>query len=1000
MPDTHNASSVASPLVLKIERQLVTIEQPFTMWLDCRDQTVLLKVSPKTEWGLSKAEIDRFIEKIEPEIRTFLSQDRRVPGYDGFEAGSWFKICILGRRFSVHLFENPIASGDLEVNFVEEEPRTLKEGILERIYLRSRRAMRFVDLRIVAIELQRLQAQGIDSVQLLRSDIDFIKYISRFIDFSDINDACARFYEEILGENHGGQFKFVNQFEHYMNVANSISNIFVNESQEAYVGKVLDRYGNVRSISFSILPVEDSDRNLEGQLVIYDDWTNRLEQSSDDHYRLNSSNLRFGKVDTLEIDCTDMIAELSRLGVETVDQVDDFVLSQKEEALKVCKYVAEYGVEGENSDIFKIAFGDKYNYKDYGTLPHLLRTAQSLKFVLGGEFGESQQVEYVGPGGEIIVASVSFRALHRENGKATRVLMVISDLTSQVDHANSSLKLAETFENLFESAPIGLLQVDFSPLTAYCQETFHGEIELARQALQELTIPENILKQCTVNRANASYRKTRREIEIPGSIWQYSNELGMKGMARTCNIYSHLLSTREVKGIEVKSVVDGIQRTLIAGASVLSRDGVWPREVLYSIQDVTKKAEAERISVQAVARYASLFESSPMAQFELDMGQFAIRIFDEVGSDPENIDQTLLTNEELKELYMASEFLLMNQQAREMFGQVSFQEFLKLIGRSGNENLEILDFSYRSMAKEGFYIRNNIELTTIDGVERVLNLQCTPLEWIGMWPSVVLISMTDVTDETSAYRALEDLTQDLERQVEMRTEALSTINKNLSSFAYTVSHDLQSPLRSLSSRLNSLKSKYLDSNEVPDKDKFSFELNKSIRQVNDLGEMILALLKLSAIGPDRLERKRVDLDEGLDQIVASVFEEHQIKIKKEPPGFGYWWCDRRLIQSVWQNLIDNALKYRSPDRELELVLKSWEDNGGKWFSITDNGIGIEHKNLERIFVAFERIHGGAGFGVGLSSVKRICEVHGGRIEAESEVGVGTTIRFWLPPVNS
>ena len=103
------------------------------------------------------------------------------------------------------------------------------------------------------------------------------------------------------------------------------------------------------------------------------------------------------------------------------------------------------------------------------------------------------------------------------------------------------------------------------------------------------------------------------------------------------------------------------------------------------------------------------------------------------------------------------------------------------------------------------------------------------------------------------------------------------------------------------------------------------------------------------------------------------------------------------------NLMDNAIKYRNPDKPLELMLRTWNDDKHLYFSIKDNGMGIKKENLRKIFDKFYRVHTGnkhdvKGFGLGLAYVKKVVDLHQGEIKAESDLGKGTKFTVSLPVI--
>ncbi len=153
------------------------------------------------------------------------------------------------------------------------------------------------------------------------------------------------------------------------------------------------------------------------------------------------------------------------------------------------------------------------------------------------------------------------------------------------------------------------------------------------------------------------------------------------------------------------------------------------------------------------------------------------------------------------------------------------------------------------------------------------------------------------------------------------------------------------------------------------------------------------------------KKKELDLNELADN-VANTFTlrvEHTgghivTDLKAEYPKI---YVDEMHFTNVLFNLLDNAVKYKHPDRPVELKLKTWNDQEHLFLSLKDNGVGLKKENLKKIFEKFYRVHTGnvhdvKGFGLGLAYVKKIVELHKGNIHAESEKGKGTTFIIQLP----
>jgi PAS domain S-box-containing protein len=251
-----------------------------------------------------------------------------------------------------------------------------------------------------------------------------------------------------------------------------------------------------------------------------------------------------------------------------------------------------------------------------------------------------------------------------------------------------------------------------------------------------------------------------------------------------------------------------------------------------------------------------------------------------------------------------------------------------------------------------------------------------------------IIMFTEVITEKVAIR--ENLIQ-LNRQ-------LVVSNKELEQFAYVASHDLQEPLRMVSSFMQLLEEKYKPQLDDTARQYIDFAVDGADR----MKKLILDLLTFSRIGTEKKLDETVDLNKLIEEIrhslMMSINEcEAQIKIGPLP----VIQANRMQMTQLFQNLISNALKYRS-DKTPEIEIGHNETDHNYVFYIKDNGIGIDSKYFQKIFVIFQRLHNKtaySGTGVGLSICKKIVEKHGGIISLQSEPGNGSTFNFTIPKIN-
>ena len=261
-----------------------------------------------------------------------------------------------------------------------------------------------------------------------------------------------------------------------------------------------------------------------------------------------------------------------------------------------------------------------------------------------------------------------------------------------------------------------------------------------------------------------------------------------------------------------------------------------------------------------------------------------------------------------------------------------------------------------------------------------------------------------VRDEQGApdyfIAVIEDITERMEAEEKLRTlnEDLIRSNRELEQFAYIASHDLQEPLRMVSSYTQLLARRY---GELLDQDAKDF-IGFAVDGANRMQQLIQDLLAYSRITTRGKPPEPLDSHDALGEAVANLQATIQesgalVTTVDLPRVMG----DRGQLVQVFQNLIANAVKFHRPE-EPPRIHVSAERTGGFWtFRVADNGIGIESKYFDQVFQVFQRLHTRSeypGTGIGLAICKRAIERFGGRIWVESEPGTGSTFFFTLPEV--
>jgi signal transduction histidine kinase len=236
------------------------------------------------------------------------------------------------------------------------------------------------------------------------------------------------------------------------------------------------------------------------------------------------------------------------------------------------------------------------------------------------------------------------------------------------------------------------------------------------------------------------------------------------------------------------------------------------------------------------------------------------------------------------------------------------------------------------------------------------------------------------------------------KELSLRAQALARSNADLEQFAYVASHDLQEPLRMVSSYCQLLAQRYKDKLDSEALEFIQFAVDGARR----MQVLINDLLQYSRVSTRGKPFEPVDLTEVLEDAKANLrfaIEESGAVITNDPlPTVA---VDRTQITQVMQNLLGNAIKFRN-EKPPRIHVGVTRDKRWWEISVRDNGIGFEQKFADRIFGVFQRLHTRdqyPGTGIGLAVVKKIVERHGGRIRAESEPGKGSCFTFTLPASN-
>ncbi len=240
------------------------------------------------------------------------------------------------------------------------------------------------------------------------------------------------------------------------------------------------------------------------------------------------------------------------------------------------------------------------------------------------------------------------------------------------------------------------------------------------------------------------------------------------------------------------------------------------------------------------------------------------------------------------------------------------------------------------------------------------------------------------------------MNQQLEQRVRDRTAELEAANRELEAFAYSVSHDLRSPLRGINGWSAALEE---DCGDQLDPHGRAY-LSRLRAESQRMGELIDGLLQLSRIGRQPMKAEAVDLAEVARKIATRLEEQNpdrRIEFAIGQQGTVVSG-DPRLLEIALTNLLENAVKFTGP-REVARIEFGCEPEGSQpVYYVRDNGVGFDMEYVGTLFGAFQRLHRASEFpgtGIGLATVQRVIRRHGGRVWAEAKMGEGAVFRFTI-----
>jgi PAS domain S-box-containing protein len=350
-------------------------------------------------------------------------------------------------------------------------------------------------------------------------------------------------------------------------------------------------------------------------------------------------------------------------------------------------------------------------------------------------------------------------------------------------------------------------------------------------------------------------------------------------------------------------------------------------------------------------------------------------------------------NEGIATLNLQGTVLFCNRQLAEMLqvpaGRVVGSQFKSFLPNEGQ-----LQWSqWISTAQQGS-LRIEARLLRSDGAIVPVQLSLSEIPLDEQEPGICLVA-SDLTNQKAAQDQIRKFNEELEKRVALRTEQLRTVNDDLEAYNYGVAHDLRSPLRHIQGFADILLHEP-ESHLSPDGRRYLSLINKEASRMETL---IQGLLGLSRVGRQTLQFQQTDFNTLVKDVIDTLSPDAgERQVEWRVTRMPVVRCDPVLMKIVFTNLLANALKFSRPRSPAVIEIETVDRDRTSVFRVRDNGVGFDMKYAEKLFGIFQRLHSSdqfEGTGVGLATVRRIIQKHGGRIWAEAELDKGASFSFTL-----
>jgi PAS domain S-box-containing protein len=556
----------------------------------------------------------------------------------------------------------------------------------------------------------------------------------------------------------------------------------------------------------------------------------------------------------------------------------------------------------------------------------------------------------------------------RHGRQLTAVNQRLSEELWEREAAEAAATASEArYRDIFNLAPISLLELDLSPIKQRLEELQRtGDHDLG----EYLAIHPEALAHC------ASLAQVEDFNKHSMGIFRIHDKKGLSAAV------TGLLASGPLEGFcQALALPDVSEKSFQCETAVHIGDGSelhldvrmfvpaeyttnW-RKVLVAMHDITYRRQAETAIRESEQIFRATFEQAAVAMAQVALDGSWLRV-----------------NQRLCDIVGYTEAELLNLSFQDITPPDDLEHDLGYVQK-------LLDGTSKTYSIEKRYIRKDRSIVWT-------NLTIALVRSIEQNPDYFVSVVEDISARKAAESEVQRLHAELEQRVATRTAELQTANAELESFAYSVSHDLRSPLRALDGLSQAVLEDY--GHRLDDQGRQYLERIRAASQ--RMGRLIDDILKLSRVTRSEFKTANADLSRMAGDIMEylqSAEPQRSVEVLIQPGLTAQG--DVRLLRVVMQNLLDNAWKFTSKQASARIEFLQIAIQGDETaFMVRDNGAGFDMEYAGKLFGAFQRLHSHneyPGTGVGLATVARIVRRHRGKIWAESSEGHGASFNFTL-----